>query len=177
MAAASPYPPFSPSPSLEAQADERIACYPQAHTRSAILPLLHIIQHHFGYISPEAAIWTANKLGLSPVQVQEVVSFYPGFREISPGKYHFRICRTLSCAMAGSQELMEKICSLTGIDISSLDGHHHPIAVSPCGTYSVEFAECLASCGSAPVCMVNDDFHENVSVEKAQQLLDAYPQA
>lgn len=64
--------------------------------------------------------------------------------------------------MAGSYELMESLCQVTGIDRSGVD-HHHPIAVSADGKYSIEFAECLASCGTAPVCMVNDDFHEGVA--------------
>jgi len=62
---------------------------------------------------------------------------------------------------------------ITGIDRTKLS-HHHPIVVSPCGNYSVEFAECLASCGSAPVCLVNDDFHENIKPENAQELINKY---
>ena len=71
-------------------------------------------------------------------------------------------------------ELMERLCELTGIDRSEMDSHHHPVAVSPCGKFSVEFAECLASCGTAPVCMVNDDFHEGVDAENAEGLLAKY---
>ena len=104
----------------------------------------------------------------------EVVTFYPGFRQSAPGKFHIRVCRTLSCAMGGSHELMDRLCELTGIDRSSMDPHHHPVAVSPCGNFSVEFAECLASCGTAPVCMVNDDFHEGVAAGKAEELLAKY---
>lgn len=167
------YPPFEVTAELEAEADERISHYP-GHIRSATLPLLHIVQHRFGFIGAEAIDWVAAKLGLEPIKVLEVVTFYPGFRQSAPGKYHIRVCRTLSCAMGGSYELMEILCQLTGIDRSQCDPHHHPIAVSPCGRFSVEFAECLASCGTAPVCMVNDDFHEGVSPDKAQALLDRY---
>lgn len=168
------FPPFAITPEIEAEADKRILQYPEDRKRSAVLPLLHIVQHKFGFISKEATEWVAAKLGLEPMQVYEVVSFYPGFREHAPGKYHFRICRTLSCAMAGSAELMERICELTGIDRTNCDSHHNPIAVSPCGQWSVEFAECLASCGTGPVCMVNDDFHEDVAPEKAEELLAKY---
>jgi len=167
------FPPFAVTPELEAEADERISHYP-ASKRSATLPLLHIVQHKFGYISAAAIEWVAAKLDLEPIKVVEVVTFYPGFRQSAPGKFHIRVCRTLSCAMGGSHELMEKLCELTGIDRSESDSHHHPIAVSPCGKWSVEFAECLASCGTAPVCMVNDDFHDGVSCDKAQALLDSY---
>jgi len=170
------FPPFAVTPELEAEADERISHYP-ASKRSATLPLLHIVQHKFGYISAAAIEWVAAKLDLEPIKVVEVVTFYPGFRQSAPGKFHIRVCRTLSCAMGGSHELMEKLCELTGIDRSESDSHHHPITVSPCGKWSVEFAECLASCGTAPVCMVNDDFHDGVAADKAQALLDSYSNA
>lgn len=169
------YPPFQVTPELESEADERISHYPDK--RSATLPLLHIIQHKFGFISPESIDWVAAKLELEPIKIVEVVTFYPGFRQSAPGKFHIRVCRTLSCAMGGSYELMDKLCELTGIDRSTSDSHHHPITVSPCGRFSVEFAECLASCGSAPVCMVNDDFHEGISAGKAEALLAHYEPA
>ena len=159
-------------PELLAKIDEVITHYPVS-PRSAVLPLLHLMKHQFGYIQPEAVNWVAARLGLEPVQVLEVVTFYPGFRQTAPGKYHIRVCRTLSCAMAGSYELMENLCQATGIDRSHTD-HHHPIAVSPDGKYSIEFAECLASCGFGPVCMVNDDFHEAVTPDKVAGVLAGY---
>ena len=168
------YTPFEVTDELNAQADQRIAQYPGDRKRSAVLPLLHIVQHEFGFISSESIDWVAEKLGIEPIKVLEVVTFYPGLRQTAPGKYHIRICRTLSCAMGGSYELMEKLCELTGTDLTKMDPHHHPIVVSPCGKYSVEFAECLASCGTAPVCLVNDDFHEGVAPEKAADLLKQY---
>ena len=167
------YPPFAVTPELVAEADARISHYPESK-RSATLPLLHIVQHHFGYISGPAIEWVAEKLAIEPIKVLEVVTFYPGFRQSAPGKFHIRVCRTLSCAMGGSYELMERLAELIGIDRSASDSHHHPISVSPCGKFSVEFAECLASCGSAPVCMVNDDFHEAVAPAKAEELLEKY---
>lgn len=166
--------PFAPDEALEAEAARCLARFPDDRKRSAVLPILHHIQHHHGFISPEAIAWTAERLELEPIQVAEVVTFYPGFRQSAPGKYHVRVCRTLSCAMGGSYELMDRLCEITGIDRDSLDAHHHPIAVSPCGTWSVEFAECLASCGTAPVCLVNDDFHEGVEAGRAEHLLAQY---
>lgn len=168
------FPPFEVTPELEAEADRRIAQYPADQIRSAVLPLLHEVQHKFGFISSESIDWVAQKLSIEPIKVIEVVTFYPGFRQKAPGKLHLRVCRTLSCAMGGSYELMEKLCELTKIDRSEVDGHKDPISVSPCGNFSVEFAECLASCGTAPVCLANDDFHEGVTADKAQELLDRY---
>ncbi len=168
------YSPFAPSSQLESEAAKRLAQFPDDQKRSAVLPLLHYIQHHHGFIDAKAIDWVANRLGIEPIKVLEVVTFYPGFRQSAPGRFHIRICRTLSCAMGGSYELMDKICELTGIDRSHSDSHHHPVTVSPCGNFSVEFAECLASCGSAPVCMVNDDFYEGITPEKADDLLKKY---
>jgi NADH-quinone oxidoreductase subunit E len=139
-----------------------------------VLPLLHEVQHRHGFIGPESIEWVAEKLGIAAIKVVEVVTFYPGFRQKAPGKLHFRVCRTLSCAMGGSYELMAKLCEITGIDRGSADTHKDPISISPCGNYSVEYAECLASCGTAPVCLVNDDFHEGVTPEKAESLITQY---
>ena len=158
---------------LESKMDEVITHYPVSK-RSAVLPLLHLMQEHFRFISDEVVNWVAAKLSLEPIQVLEVVTFYPGFRQSAPGKYHIRVCRTLSCAMAGSYELMESLCKEANIDRSHCD-HHHPIAVSADGKYSIEFAECLASCGFGPVCMVEDDFHEKIDPSKAGKLLAQYP--
>lgn len=157
---------------LEQKMDEVITHYPVSK-RSAVLPLLHLIQEHFRFISDEAVTWVANKLGLQPIQVIEVVTFYPGFRQSAPGKYHIRVCRTLSCAMAGSYELMDALCKEAKIDRSHTD-HHHPVALSADGKFSIEFAECLACCGFGPVCMVDDDFYEKVDPAKAKELLAKY---
>ena len=152
--------------------DEAISHYPVSK-RSAVLPVLHLLQHHFGYISEEGIEWTAAKLDLPPIQVLEVVTFYPGFRQSAPGKYHIRVCRTLSCAMAGSYETMDAVCREAKIDRSHCD-HHHPIAVSEDGVFSVEYAECLAACGFGPICMVNDDTHEKIGPDQVKELLEKY---
>jgi len=165
------FPPFAATPELEAVADEKISHYP-GNKRSAVLPLLHEVQHRHGFISETALHWVAAKLELEPIKVLEVVSFYPGFRQHAPGRFHFRVCRTLSCAMAGSYELMEKLCELKGMDLSQMHGHRNPILVSDDGEVSVEYAECLAACGFGPVCMVNDDTLEKVQATDAPTILE-----
>src|SRR5882724_12751987 len=152
--------------------DEAIARYPEKHRRSAAMPLLHLWQEHFGFISDGGVLWIAAKLGLQPINILELVTFYPMFRQKPVGKTHIRVCRTLSCAMAGSYQLMEKLCAATGIDRERQgEGMHNPISVSADGNYSVEFVECLASCGTAPVCMVNEELHENVSPDSVTELI------
>ena len=152
--------------------DEAIAHYPVDHKRSAAMPLLHLWQEHFGFTSDEGVQWIAAKLNLQPINILELVTFYPMFRRERAGKTHIRVCRTLSCAMAGSDRLMEKFCAATGIERRPHgDGMHNPISVSADGNYSIEFVECLASCGTAPVCMVNQELHENVRLDRAADLL------
>ncbi len=160
---------------LERQMEEAIGHYPAGQKRSASLPLLHLWQEHFGYISDEAVTWIAAKLGLEPINILELVTFYPMFRQAPAGRKHIRVCRTLSCAMAGAYPLMENLASLTKIDRHHQGvGMHNPVSVSPDGEYSIEFVECLASCGTAPVCMVDDALHENVAPESAPELFTRY---
>ena len=157
---------------LERKMDDAIARYPSEHRRSAAMPLLHLWQEQFGFISDDATFWIAEKLGLQPINVLELVTFYPMFRQHPAGKTHIRVCRTLSCAMASGLEVMENLCTSLAIQRPS-DGEetHNPIAVSADGTYSVEFVECLASCHTAPVCMIGEQLHEKVNPESAADLL------
>lgn len=160
-------------PELEANIDEAITHYPMSK-RSAVLPLLHLIQEHFGFLGEGTEQWVAQKLELQPIHVLEVISFYPMFRRHPAGKHHIRVCRTLPCALGGSFELMEQMCALAKIDRSHVT-HHEPIAVGADGKFSIEFVECLASCGTAPVCMINDEFYENVADQAtAKTLLEKY---
>jgi NADH-quinone oxidoreductase subunit F len=157
---------------LERKMDEAIGHYPADHKRSASLPLLHLWQEHFGYISDHAVLWIAAKLGLEPINILELITFYPMLRQEPAGRKHIRVCRTLSCAMAGAYPLMEKLAGLTKIDREHQGpGMHNPISVSEDGEYSLEFVECLASCGTAPVCMVGDELRERVPPNDAAQLL------
>ena len=100
---------------LERKMDEAIGHYPPDQKRSAALPLLHLWQEHFDFINDEAVTWIAAKLGLQPINIFELVTFYPMLREKRAGKTHIRVCRTLSCAMAGSYQLMENLSAATGI--------------------------------------------------------------
>ena len=170
------YPAFEATPELDAAASEYITHYPEGKQQSAVLPILHEIQKKFGYISADAITWTAEKLGLTPAHVLGVVTFYPGLRQTCPGKNHIRVCRTLSCAMAGADSLFNTICTRLGIDKSSID-HHHPIGVSPSGLWRVEGVECLANCGFGPNMMVNDILYEKVTPELLEEVILKYQNA
>jgi NADH-quinone oxidoreductase subunit E len=155
---------FSMPPELEAELDEVTTHYPQK--RSASLMFLHAIQERFGCITPEAMEWTAKKLGLEPINIFELVTFYPMFRQEKVGQYQIKVCRTLSCALGGSAELRAHICRKLGLDAAE-----HGAQTTSDGKYTVEFVECLAGCGAAPVMMVNEEFYEGVSELKAGEII------
>jgi NADH-quinone oxidoreductase subunit E len=157
-------PDFAVPPALAAEIDELISHYPKK--RSASLMLLHAVQEHFGFVSRQAVEWIAAKLELQPINIYELVTFYPMFHQKPVGKYHLKICRTLSCALGGSYKLHEHFCSKLG-----LDAHKHGPQTTKDGKYTVEFVECLAGCGTAPVMMCNEAFHEGVSEKKADEIL------
>ena len=157
---------FVVAPALEAELDELITHYPKK--RSASLMLLHAMQEQFGYLSRQAVEWIAAKLELQPINIYELVTFYPMFQQKQVGKYHLRVCRTLSCALGGSYRLHDHFCHKLGLNPEA-----HGVQTTSDGKFTVEFVECLASCGTAPVMMCNDSFYEGVSHEKADQILEA----
>jgi NADH-quinone oxidoreductase subunit E len=155
---------FAVPAKLEAELDELLTHYP--HKRSASIMFLHAMQEHFGHISNEAMEWVAVKLHLQPINIYELVTFYPMFHQKPLGKYHLKVCRTLSCALAGSYKLHKHFCGKLGLDPRA----HGPQTTAD-GKYTVEFVECLASCGTAPVMMMNERTCEKVDVAQADKLM------
>ena len=136
--------------------DALIPRYPER--RSAMMMTLHAIQEDQGCISDEALEWVAQKLGVEPSEVLGVVTFYPMFRRKPLPRKLVKVCRTLSCAMRGSHAVHDLLAEKLGCQ----DG------ASPDGAFEVEYVECMAACGSAPVVMVNDELYENVTPDKAE---------
>jgi NADH-quinone oxidoreductase subunit E len=141
--------------------DKVIPRYPEK--RSAIMMILHVIQKEKGCLPLEAQEWVAEKLELTPIQVREVVTFYPFYREKPIGKRHIRVCRTLSCALNGGYAVCDSFKNAFDTELD---------AVSPDGRVTVEFAECLASCGTAPVAMVDDTLYENLNEEQVEAICE-----
>ncbi|KXU37444.1 NADH dehydrogenase [Cephaloticoccus primus] len=139
--------------------DEVITHYPVK--RSATLPLLHLIQEDIGYLPSGTAEWVAAKLEIEPINVHGVITFYPMFRQKPIGRRHIRVCRTLSCALNGGYKVCDKLKEEFNTELGE---------ISPDGEVTIEFVECLASCGSGPVLMVDDELHERVDVDKARQI-------
>ncbi|MCC7518390.1 MAG: NADH-quinone oxidoreductase subunit NuoE [Verrucomicrobiae bacterium] len=148
--------------SLEDQVVRILARYPKP--RSAAMPILHLIQETQGFISKEAMEWVAARLDLQPAQILELVTFYPMFRQHPVGRNHLKICRTLPCALMGAESLRDHLLRKLGVKLDE---------TTPDGRFTVSEVECLACCGSAPVLMVNDDLHENITPEKLEQILAA----
>ncbi len=145
-------------PETLAQAPAIIAQYPQK--RSATMPLLHLVQEDRGYITQEDMTWVAELVGVTPMQVLEVVTFYPMYRQSPIGRRHVRVCRTLSCALRGSYALMESLEQ----SLNCKRGE-----TSPDGDFTLEFVECIADCGCGPVVHVDASMHENVKPEDASK--------
>ncbi len=136
--------------------DEVITHYPVK--RSAALPLLHLVQEDQGFISSAAVEWIAQKLELQPINIYELVTFYPMFRQQPIGRRHIKVCRTLSCALLGSHRVCAEFQQQFGC---------RPGETSADGEVTLEFVECLASCGSGPVVAIDEELYEHVDVARA----------
>lgn len=148
-------------PETIAAAEKIIAKYLQK--RSATLPLLHLAQEELGYISDAAMKWIAAKLGVEPINVYEVVTFYPMFRRHPVGRRHVKVCRTLSCALRGSYKTMEALEKEFGCRRGE---------TSADGNVTLEFVECLACCGTGPVVQVDHLLYEKVTPESVPALAE-----
>jgi len=145
-----------------AKARELIARYPQP--RSALLPLLFLVQAEQGYVSPAGVAEVAGLLGLTKAQVGAVATFYTMFHRRPVGRYVISICRTQSCAMRGSEEVTDEVCARLGVERGGTTRD---------GKVTVEEVECLAACDGAPVLQVNYENYERVTPERAGEIADA----
>lgn len=151
-------------PKLSDAAEKRVveakALYPDA--KSAVMTALYIAQEELGTINDQAINWVADRIGMAPVHVMEVATFYTMYYKKPVGKYHVQVCRTLSCALCGSKKITEHLHKRLGL---------LPGEVSADGKWSYEEVECLGSCGTAPMCEINDCFFENLTPEKLEVIL------
>jgi len=152
------------SPEVEAEIDRHLAKYPV--TRSAILPLMFIVQRERGYLDPPGVLYLANRLKLRVTDIWEVATFYSMIYTSPIGKYHIQVCRTLSCKIRGAGEVTAHCEKKLGIK---------PGETTPDGRFTLSEVECLGSCGTAPMFQINFDYHENLTPEKIDQVLDGLP--
>jgi NADH-quinone oxidoreductase subunit E len=143
------------------RAEELIARYPRR--RSALLPLLFLLQAEDGYVSPAGIAQVAELLGLTKAEVAGVATFYTMFRRRPVGRYLVSVCRTLSCELRGSAEITEALCQRLGVPVGGTDSN---------GMVTVEEVECLAACDGAPVLQVNTENYERLDTQGALELLE-----
>ncbi len=156
--------PASFSAKIEAEIDWHLAKYPVM--RSAILPLMFIVQRERGYLDPPGVLYLANRLGLRVTDIWEVATFYSMIHAEPVGKYHIQICKTLSCKIMGEPKITEHVCHKLGIK---------PGETTADGKFTVSLVECLGSCGTAPMFQIGFDYHEDLTTEKVDQILDSLP--
>ena len=150
------------SPKIEAEIDWHLAKYPV--TRSAILPLMFIVQRERGYLDPPGVAYLAKRLGLRITDIWEVATFYSMIHTEPIGRHHIQICKTLSCKIMGEPKINEHVCKKLGIK---------PGETTADGKFTISLVECLGSCGTAPMFQIGFDYHEDLTTEKVDRILDA----
>ncbi|HKE59512.1 MAG TPA: NADH-quinone oxidoreductase subunit NuoE [Pyrinomonadaceae bacterium] len=152
------------SPEVEAEIDRHLAKYPVQ--RSAILPLMFIVQRERGYLDAPGMLYLANRLSLRITDIWEVATFYSMINTKPVGKYHIQVCKTLSCKIRGAGKITSHCSEKLGIKVGE---------TTKDGRFTLSEVECLGSCGTAPMFQINFAYHEDLTPEKVDQILAALP--
>ena len=139
-----------------------VARYPRKE--AAMLPVLYLAQREFGHLGPEAIEYVAKLMGQPPARVHGVVSFYTMYNMKPIGRHHIQVCRTLSCALAGAEKITGFIKNKLAIELGQTTAD---------GRFTLSEVECLASCGTAPMMQINDDYYENLNEERVTEILES----
>lgn len=132
------------------------------HKNSAIIPALYRAQKENGWISPEVIAHLSEVMDIPASRINEVAMFYTMFNKKPVGKYHVQVCTNVSCAMAGGRELVQHLCNKLGVKAEELTKDNK---------FTISRVECLGSCGTAPMMQINEDYYENLSTQKVDQIL------
>ncbi|MCP4632491.1 MAG: NADH-quinone oxidoreductase subunit NuoE [candidate division Zixibacteria bacterium] len=132
---------------------------------AAIMPVLHLVYDEKGYLSSEYLNEAAEVLGVSSLDMNETASFYTLFPKHKVGEYLIQVCKNISCALMGADSLIEYLQDKLGIKIGE---------TTPDGLFTLWTAECLGSCGTAPMMQVNDEYYENLTPQKVDELLEKW---
>lgn len=153
------------SPEVVEEMRSHLDKYPPERSRSALIPLLFVVQRERGgWLDNPGVNFLAQFLDLEVTDVWETATFYSMFNLRPVGRHHLQICKTLSCKIMGEPEITEHICNKLGI---------HPGETTPDGKFTVSLVECLGSCGTAPMMQDNFDYHEDLTIEKVDKILDS----
>ena len=142
------------------------ARFPGGFESSLVLPCLRRLQEDKGYVADSDIDALVGYLGVPRVQIEEVLSFYTQYRRQPIGRCHLQVCHNVSCSMRGAERLLEALSKKLGVE---------PGETTPDGRFTLSTVECLGSCGTAPVVMVNEAYHENVDAETIDDLLARLP--
>lgn len=153
---------FTFTPENQRKFEAVLQRYPER--QAAMLPTLWLAQQQNGWISTEVMEYVASLLEVPASKVYEVVTFYTMFYQRPVGKYHFQVCRTLSCQLRGAESITEHLQSRLGIGLGE---------TSPDGRFTLSEVECLGSCGTAPMLQLNNDYHEDLTPEKLDRLIES----
>jgi NADH-quinone oxidoreductase subunit E len=151
------------SPALEEKFAKLLTIYPKGRQRSAVVPMLLYAQDEVGSVSPELIEEVAKRVGVDPVQVDEVIGYYSMLHRKPMGKFHVQVCTNICCMLVGGQELYEHTERVLGIGNKQ---------VTTDGLFSLEEVECMGACSWAPAIQINYDFHHNVTPERLTQLIE-----
>jgi NADH-quinone oxidoreductase subunit E len=151
------------SPELEARFEKLLKSYPAGRERSAMIPMLMYAQDEVGSVTEELIEEVARRVGVAPLAVNEVLSYYSMLHRKPMGKYHVQVCTNISCLLNDGDKLWEHACKRLRI------GHKE---VTEDGQISLEEVECIGACSWAPAIQVNYDFHHFVTPEQLDRLLD-----
>ncbi len=154
------------SPELITKFNEIVARYPEGRQKSALLPILHLVQAEYGWVSAPAMDKVADYLNIKPIEVYEVATFYTMYFLKPLGKHVLEVCRTGPCCLVGAEKIMKYIEQKLGVK----EGE-----VTPDGLFSWRGVECLAACGMAPVLQIGPEykFHENLTEAKIDELIES----
>lgn len=130
---------------------------------SALLPALWVAQREEGHLSPESVEAIAGLFGITPVQVTSTASFYSMYALRPRGQYVIQVCRSISCSLMGAESVTKYLSEQLGIGVGE---------TTEDGRYTLLEVECLASCGTAPMMQINDDYHESLTPEKVDKILE-----
>jgi NADH-quinone oxidoreductase subunit E len=137
--------------------------FPEGFESSLVLPCLRRIQEDRGYVADPDIEELAAYLGVPQIQIEEVLSFYTQFRRKPVGRWHLQMCHNVSCSMRGAERLLDHVQKRIGVG---------PGETTPDGRFTLSTVECLGSCGTAPMMMVNEAYHENLTSERLDELLE-----
>lgn len=154
---------FAFSPEREARFQEIVRRYPTNF--SAIMPTLWLCQEEWGWLRPGLPEWVAERLAVPISRVYELITFYTMYYTEDCGRYNLQVCRTASCHMAGAQKIVRHIAERLGIE---------PGQTTPDGMFRLEEVECLGACGMAPMMAVGKHYHEFLTPEKVDELIDRW---